>query len=60
VVAQTVSSYGLHADYHQPSDDLAHIDFAHMDAAIGSLLEPVRWLVNSDFTPKWHAGEKPQ
>jgi hypothetical protein len=59
VVAQTVSSYGLHADYHQPSDDLAHIDFKHMDAAIGSLLRSVSWLVNSSFTPKWNAGGKP-
>ena len=59
VVAQTVSSYGLHRDYHQPSDDLAHIDFKHMDAAIGSLLRPVRWLVNSSFTPKWNKGGKP-
>jgi aminopeptidase YwaD len=59
VVAQTVSSYGLHADYHQPSDDLAHIDFKHMDAAIGSLLRPVSWLVNSSFTPKWNEGGKP-
>ncbi len=57
VVAQTVSSYGLHSDYHQPSDDLSHIDFKHMDAAIGSLLRPVSWLVNSSFTPKWNAGE---
>jgi len=59
VVAQTVSSYGLHSDYHQPSDDLAHIDFKHMDAAIGSLLRPVRWLVNSSFTPRWNEGGKP-
>jgi Zn-dependent M28 family amino/carboxypeptidase len=59
VVAQTVSSYGLHSDYHQPSDDLAHIDFKHMDAAIGSLLRPVSWLVNSSFTPKWNTGGKP-
>jgi aminopeptidase YwaD len=59
VVAQTVSSYGLHADYHQPSDDLAHLDFKHMDAAIGSLLAPLEWLVNSDFQPKWNAGGKP-
>ena len=59
VVAQTVSSYGLHSDYHQPSDDLAHIDFQHMDAAIGSLLRPVRWLVNSSFTPRWNEGGKP-
>ena len=56
VVAQTVSSYGLHSDYHQPSDDIAHIDFEHMDAAIGSLLRPVRWLVNSSFTPQWNEG----
>jgi Zn-dependent M28 family amino/carboxypeptidase len=59
VVAQTVSSYGLHKDYHQPSDDVEHLDFKHMDAAIGSLLRPVEWLVNSDFAPKWNAGGQP-
>jgi aminopeptidase YwaD len=59
VVAQTVSTYGLHSDYHQPSDDLAHIDFKHMDAAIGSLLQPISWLVNSPFAPKWNEGGKP-
>ena len=56
VVAQTVSSYGLHKDYHQPSDDLAHLDFKHIDAAIASLLVAMEWLVNSDFQPKWNAG----
>ena len=59
VVAQTVSSYGLHGDYHQPSDDVAHIDFKHMDEAIGSLLGPIEWLVNSDFRPEWKPGGKP-
>jgi Zn-dependent M28 family amino/carboxypeptidase len=59
VVAQTVSSFGLHKEYHQPSDDLAHIDFKHMNEAIGSLLEPVQWLVNSDYKPKWNAGGQP-
>ena len=59
IVAQTVSSFGLHKDYHQPSDDLAHIDFQHMNAAIGSMIGPVEWLVNSSFTPKWNAGGKP-
>ena len=59
VVAQTVSSFGLHKDYHQPSDDLAHIDFQHMTAAIGSIIDPVEWLVNSNFTPEWNAGGKP-
>jgi hypothetical protein len=59
VVAQTVSSFGLHHDYHQPSDDLAHIDFKHMDVAIGSLLGAMEWLVNSDFRPRWRNGEHP-
>jgi hypothetical protein len=59
VVAQTISSYGLHRDYHQPSDDLAHLDFKHMNAAIGSLLMPLEWLVNSDFQPKWNVGRRP-
>ena len=53
VVAQTASSFGLHADYHQPSDDLAHIDFQHMRVVIASLIESVEWLVNSDFRPRW-------
>jgi hypothetical protein len=59
IVAQTVSSYGMHADYHQPSDDVAHINFQHMTAAIASLIVPVEWLVNSNFEPQWKAGGKP-
>jgi hypothetical protein len=59
IIAHTVSSYGLHTDYHQPSDDVAHVDFAHMTEAIASMVEPVRWLVNTDFKPKWAEGGKP-
>lgn len=59
VVAQTVSSFGLHKDYHQPSDDIAHLDFRHMDVAIGSLLPAAEWLANSSFTPKWNPGGQP-
>jgi hypothetical protein len=53
VVAHTVSSYGLHKEYHQPSDEVRLIDFPHMTEAIRSLLEPVRWLANSTFKPAW-------
>lgn len=60
IVAQTVSSYGLHADYHQPSDDIAHIDFKHMTGAINSMVEPVRWLCNTEFRPEWVEGGRPQ
>jgi aminopeptidase YwaD len=59
VVAHTVSSYGLHPEYHQPTDDLAHLNIAHMTRAINSMVQPVIWLVNSDFKPAWVAGGKP-
>jgi aminopeptidase YwaD len=59
VVAHTVSSFGLHPHYHQPDDDLAHIDFGHMTQAIQSLVKPVLWLVNSTFKPAWNPGKKP-
>ncbi|HZH31198.1 MAG TPA: M20/M25/M40 family metallo-hydrolase [Pyrinomonadaceae bacterium] len=59
VVAHTVSSFGLHPQYHKPDDDITHIDFAHMTRAINSMLAPVSWLVNSNFTPAWAEGKKP-
>ncbi len=59
IIAHTVSSYGLHSDYHRPSDDLAHIDFAHMTDAIASMVAPVKWLVNTDFKPQWNRDGKP-
>ncbi|HET9790038.1 MAG TPA: M20/M25/M40 family metallo-hydrolase [Candidatus Angelobacter sp.] len=59
IVAQTVSSFGLHQDYHQPSDDVAHVDFAHMEEAIQSMMKPVKWLANSKFKPEWVQGKKP-
>jgi hypothetical protein len=49
----------LHTDYHRPTDDLAHVDFKHMTDAIASMVEPVRWLINSDFKPRWNEGGKP-
>ena len=59
VIAHTVSSYGLHEEYHQPNDDLSHIDFAHMTRAINSMIKPVQWLLNSNFIPTWVEGKKP-
>jgi aminopeptidase YwaD len=59
IVAHTISSFGVHKQYHQPDDDLAHIDFNHMNEAIRSLLPSILWLVNSDFTPQWNTGGQP-
>src|SRR5205823_11493901 len=38
VVAHTVSSFGLHKDYHRPSDALAHLDFQHLQPATESMM----------------------
>jgi Zn-dependent M28 family amino/carboxypeptidase len=59
IIAQTVSSYGLHKDYHQPSDDLAKIDFNHLDSAIASMVDPIRWLAGTAWRPAWNPGGKP-
>jgi len=59
VIAHTVSSYGLHKEYHQPSDEIARIDFPHMIESIRSMLEPIAWLANSPFKPAWLPGQKP-
>ena len=59
IVAQTVSSFGLHHDYHQPTDTVNKIDFQHMDRAIESMIAPVTWLANTDFKPEWMEGQKP-
>lgn len=59
VIAHTVSSYGLHKEYHTPADEIGRIDFAHMIEAIRSLVEPIRWLADSPFTPAWKPGMRP-
>jgi Zn-dependent M28 family amino/carboxypeptidase len=34
VIAHTISSFGLHADYHRPSDEISKIDFSFMTRSI--------------------------
>ena len=59
VIAHTVSSFGLHTDYHRPSDDISKIDFPFMTKSLNSLVKPVRWLANSKFRPTWLPGQAP-
>ena len=59
IVAQTVSSFNLHKDYHQPSDELGKIDFPYMVEVIDSMIAPIEWLATSSFQPRWTAGGKP-
>ena len=59
IVAQTVSSFGLHTDYHRPSDEISKIDFDFLTHSINSMIGPIRWLANSNWRPEWNAGGKP-
>ena len=59
VVAHTVSSFGLHADYHRPSDELSKIDFPFMTRSLNSLVRPIQWLSNTRFRPTWLPGQAP-
>jgi Zn-dependent M28 family amino/carboxypeptidase len=59
VIAHTVSSFGLHTDYHRPSDDISKIDFPFMTRSLNSLVKPVQWLANSTFRPAWLPGQAP-
>ena len=59
VVAHTVSSFGLHKEYHTAADEAALIDWKHMETAVGSLVKPLMWLANSDFVPAWRPGGRP-
>jgi|ERR1700752_114918 len=59
VVAHTVSSFGLHTDYHRPSDEVSKVDFPFMTRSINSMVRPIRWLANSMFRPAWLPGKAP-
>ncbi len=60
VVAHTAAGWGTVPTYHKPNDDMAHLDLQFMTTAIQSLIEPVRWLAQSDFVPQWNPDGKPQ
>ena len=59
VVAHTVGGDALYPQYHQPSDEPGILDYGYMADAVGSLIEPIRWLLDSDYRPRWTQGGKP-
>jgi hypothetical protein len=59
VIAHTVSGDALFPQYHQPSDEPGILDYGHTAEAIGSLIEPIRWLLDSDYRPRWTKDGKP-
>jgi len=60
IVAHTLSSFGLHRDYHTPSDDVAHVDFPHMTALVDVTVRAVRLLADAPTKPEWKPGGRPE
>jgi hypothetical protein len=60
IIAHTVSSFSLHADYHQPSDEISRIDFPYMTTVIGSMIKPIAWLADTDWKPTWNPNGQPK
>ncbi|MEO8561050.1 MAG: M20/M25/M40 family metallo-hydrolase [bacterium] len=58
VPAHTLSSYNMHTDYHEPSDDLAHADIPHMTALIRAGAVAARILADGP-APRWNANGRP-
>jgi len=59
VPAHTLSTFNLHTDYHQLSDDITTIDFAHMAGVINIAVKAVDLLANGPI-PHWNPGGQPQ
>ena len=58
IPAHTLSSYGLHRDYHQPSDEVERIDFDHLARAADLVTRAARVLADGP-RPSWKAGGRP-
>jgi Peptidase family M28 len=55
IPAHTLSSFNMHTDYHQPSDEVDMVDFAHMAALVDAAVEAVRFLADGP-KPEWKEG----
>jgi Zn-dependent M28 family amino/carboxypeptidase len=58
IPAHTLSSYNMHEDYHQPTDDASRIDFAHMTSVVQAAVSATRLLANGP-APRWNSGGRP-
>jgi Zn-dependent M28 family amino/carboxypeptidase len=59
IVAHTVSGWAVTPTYHQPTDTYENLNIPFMTKAIRSLVAPLEWLANSNFTPAWNPNGRP-
>jgi len=58
IPAHTLSTFNLHTDYHQVTDEVSLVDFAHMAGVINIGVKAVGLLANGP-APHWNPGGKP-
>jgi hypothetical protein len=58
IPAHTLSSFGLHQDYHKPSDEVERIDFAHLEQAADVISRAIRILADGPRVT-WLPGGRP-
>jgi hypothetical protein len=59
IPAHTLSSFNLHTDYHQLTDEIGAVDFAHMAGVINIGVKAVELLANGP-APHWNPGGRPE
>lgn len=58
IVAHTLSSFGLHGEYHTVNDEVEFVDFAHMSAMVNLVARSVLTIANGPRL-QWNPGGKP-
>ena len=60
VVAQTFSTYNMHTDYHQVTDEWQTLDYEHMESATREAYRIARLVADGVIDPAWLPGGNPQ
>lgn len=58
IPAHTISSFGLHTDYHRPSDEVETLDYPHFAAVINAVARGVRVVADGPRVT-WRDGGRP-
>jgi hypothetical protein len=58
VPAHALSSFGLHTDYHEPTDEVERIDWDHMTRVVQAAVDAARALADGP-RPEWAPGGRP-
>lgn len=60
IVAQSLSTYDLHTDYHEVTDEADTLDYEHMQACVRTSFEAARALADGRIDPAWEPGGQPE